>query len=99
MAEAKILTRLKSQLIAKGKSKKEAESIAIAALQRSGNLKKGSTSPTSKGIKRGNMSAKERAIDRESKYSGNSKKEYTYSSKTNRATLKKKRLGDYAKSS
>ena len=93
MPEAKILKRLKSQLRAKGKSKEDAQRIAIAALQRSGNLKKGSTEPTPKGIKRGNMSAKERAIDRESRYSGNSKSKYSYSSKTNRATLKKK-LGD-----
>jgi hypothetical protein len=89
----KILDRLVSQLRAKGKSKKAAYSIAVSALQKSGNLKKGSTKPTSKGIKRGNMSAKDRAIDRESRYSNRSKRDYKYSSKTNRATLKKK-LGD-----
>ena len=90
----KILERLVGQLQAKGKSKEAAYAIAVSSLQKSGNLKKGSTKPTSKGIKRGNMSAKERAIDRESKKSGRSKSEYSYSSKTNRATLKRKRLGD-----
>lgn len=94
MPDAKILKRLKSQLMAKGKSKEAAHAIAVAVLQRAGNLKKGSTEPTAKGIKRGNMSAKERAIDRESRKSGNSKTAYSYSSKTNRATLKKKKLGD-----
>lgn len=89
----KILDRLVSQLKAKGKSDGEARSIAISALRKSGNIKKDSTEATSKGIKRGNMSAKERAIDRESKYSGHSKSDYSYSSKTNRATLKK-RIGD-----
>lgn len=90
----KILDRLVSQLVAKGKSKNVAYAIATATLQKSGNLKKGSTKATTKGIKRGNMTAKERAIDRESKDSGNSKNKYSYSSKTNRATLKKSRLGD-----
>lgn len=85
----KILDRLVSQIKAKGKSEKVAYAIAVSALQKSGNLKKGSTEATPKGIKRGNMSAKDRAIDRESKKSGNPKSRYTYSSKTNRA-----RLGD-----
>lgn len=89
----KILDRLVSQLEAKGKSKSAAYAIATSVLQKSGNLKKGTTKATAKGTKRGNMSAEDRAIDRASKYSGNKKSEYSYSSKTNRAT-KKPRLGD-----
>lgn len=85
---AKILARLVRQLQAKGKSKQAAEAIAVSALQKSGNLKKGSTKPTAKGVKRGNMTPAERAKDRASKRSGKKTTAYKYNSKTNRATLK-----------
>jgi hypothetical protein len=89
--EPKILTRLKGQIRAQGKSKEDASRIAIAALQKSGNLKKGSTEATPKGIKRGEMGAAGRAKDRASRYGGGKHKPsaYTYSKKTNRATLGK----------
>lgn len=92
MPEAKILTRLRSQIMARGKSRKDASAIAIAALQKQGNLKKGSVDATPKGVRRGNMTAGERAKDRAVKYSGGRHKsgDYNYSSKTNRATLKGK---------
>lgn len=86
-----ILDRLVSQLKAKGKSESAAYAIATSTLQRSGNLKKGSTKPTAKGKRRGAMSPGERAKDRASKYSNkkHSKSEYSYNPKTNLATLKK----------
>lgn len=82
----KILERLVSQLQAKGKSKSSAFAIATAALQRSGNLKKGTQKATAKGARRGNMSPGQRAKDRAAKYSGNKTKDYKYNSKTNIAT-------------
>lgn len=90
MAEAKILTRLKSQLKAKGFDKGEAARIAISSLQKTGNLKKGSTAPTSQGVKRGEMGAEGRAKDRAAKYSGRKTGDFVYNKKTNRATLKGK---------
>lgn len=84
-----ILERLVNQLQAKGKSKSSAYAIATAVLQRSGNLKKGSQQATSKGKRRGAMSPSARAKERASKKSGNAVTDYKYSSKTNRATLKK----------
>ena len=86
-----ILTRLISQLVAKGKSKKAARAIAVKALQKSGNLKRGSTKVTAKGKRRGAMTPGQRAIDRASKRSGRPKADYKYTASTNRATLKKKR--------
>lgn len=85
-----ILERLVSQLQAKGKSKSSAFAIATAALQRSGNLKKGTQQPTSKGKKRGNMSPAQRAKDRASKRSKHKSSEYSYNAKSNLATLRKK---------
>lgn len=64
MPEPAILKRLISQLIRNGKSSGDARRIAIAALQKSGNLKKGSTEATEQGIKRGRMTPAQRAIDR-----------------------------------
>lgn len=65
--EAKLLKRLISQLKHNGKSHKDARKIAIASLQKSGNLKPNSTEPTAKGIQRGNMTPAQRAIDRAKK--------------------------------
>ena len=86
----KILERLVSQLKAKGKSDQAAHAIAVAALQRSGNLKKGSTEATAKGKRRGNMSPAARAKDRAAKKSKHKTSDYKYNSKTNLATLKGK---------
>ncbi len=85
----KILDRLVGQLKAKGKSTKQAYAIATAALQKRRNLKKGSTKPTAKGIKRGNMTPAQRAKDRAAKRSGKPS-DYKYNKKTNRATKKRK---------
>jgi len=82
----KILERLVSQLQAKGKSKSSAFAIATKALQRSGNLKKGTQQATAKGQRRGSMTPSARAKSRQAKYSGKSSSSFKYSSKTNRAT-------------
>ena len=84
-----ILERLVSQLKAKGKSEQAAYAIATAALQRSGNLKKGTREATPKGKRRGAMTPAQRAKDRASKRSGKSISKYKYNSKTNLATLRK----------
>lgn len=84
-----ILKRLVSQLKSKGHDDESAHAIAVAALQRSGNLKPGTEEATSKGIRRGNMSPAERAKDRAAKRAGRSTRDYQYDSKTNRATIKR----------
>lgn len=88
MAKPKILKRLIKQLEDKGMSENRAVPIAVATLQRAGDLKKGTMNATSKGISRGNMTPAERAKNRASKNSGHKISEFKYNSKTNRATLK-----------
>lgn len=85
-----ILTRLVSQLKAKGYNDRSAHAIAVAALQRSGNLKPGTEEATSKGVERGRMSPGERAKDRAAKRSGRPTRDFTYDPRTNRATLKRR---------
>jgi hypothetical protein len=84
-----ILERLVRQLINKGKSPKAARAIAVSSLQRSGNLKKGTSEATHKGRRRGAMTPGQRAIDRASKRSGRKITDYKYNAATNRATLKR----------
>jgi len=84
-----ILDRLVKQLKAKGHDEKAAYAIATSSLQKSGNLKKGTSEATDKGKKRGAMSPAARAKDREAKKTGRSTSAYKYNSKTNQATLKK----------
>lgn len=88
-----ILDRLVRQLKAKGYSKSSAFAIATKTLQKSGNLKKGTTKATAKGARRGAMTPAARAKDRAVKYSKGKHKtsEYSYNAKTNLATLKGKR--------
>jgi hypothetical protein len=82
-----ILDRLVSQLKAKGHSEKSAYAIATATLQKSGNLKTGSSKATAKGKRRGAMTPAARAKDRAAKASGRSASQYRYDAKTNRALL------------
>lgn len=84
-----ILERLVKQLKEKGHDDDAAHAIAVAALQRSGNLKPGTEEATPKGIRRGRMSPAERAKDRAAKRSGRPASHYKYDPRTNRATLKK----------
>lgn len=85
----KILDRLVKQLEAKGMPTSKAYAVATSTLQRAGDLKKGSTEATPKGIHRGEMGAAGRAKDRAAKVSGHKPGDFAYSKKTNRATLKK----------
>ena len=88
MPKPKILKRLEYQLSQKGYSEEAATKIAVAGLQKSGNLKPGSTEPTAKGVKRGNMTASERAKDRAAKRTGAPVSAFTYNPKTNTAKRK-----------
>lgn len=83
-----ILTRLVSQLKAKGMSDSQAYAVATKTLQKAGDLKKGSTKATSKGKKRGAMTPAARAKDRAAKRSKHKTSDYKYNAKTNLATLK-----------
>lgn len=85
-----ILERLVKQLKAQGKNTSSAYAIATSALQKSGNLKKGTQKATPKGSKRGSMTPAARAKDRASKYSKgkHSTSQYSYNSKSNLAKLK-----------
>lgn len=73
------------QLTTNGKSKDAAYAIATKALQKSGNLKPGTTEATAKGIKRGNMTPAERAKDRAAKESGGKHSDYKYNKHNNSA--------------
>lgn len=87
----KILDRLVQQLKDKGHDEKSSYAIATKALQKSGNLKKGTTEATEQGKMRGDMTPGERAKDRQSKYTGRPESDFTYNAETNRATLKRRR--------
>ena len=87
----KILDRLTSQLKAKGMGTSQAFAVATSQLQKHGILKKGTQALTTKGKTRNSMTPSERAKDRQSKVSGHKTSDYKYSSKTNLATLKKKK--------
>jgi len=80
-----ILDRLVSQLMANGKTKKEAYAIAVSQLQKSGNLKKGTTKATKKGEKRGKMTPAQRAKDRAAKKRGGKPSDYKYNKNNNSA--------------
>ena len=60
----KILEAAVKEMKKKGMDEKKAYAIAVSSLQRAGDLKKGSTKATAKGLKRGNMTKKQRAKTR-----------------------------------
>ena len=74
----KILERLVGQLKANGMDEKKAYAVAVSQLQKNGNLRKGSTKPTAKGVRRGEMTPAERAKDRAAKSSGGKSSDYKY---------------------
>lgn len=82
-----IYKRLVSQMKAKGANNPHA--AATAALQKTGNMKKGTRKLTEKGKRRSILGAAGRAKDRAAKESGRSPSAYSYNARTNRATLKK----------
>lgn len=61
---------------------------AKAILIKRGDMTPDGKSLTAKGMKRNEMTARQRAIDRASKSSGKAKSNYKYNPLTNRATLK-----------
>lgn len=83
-----ILTRLESQLRAKGMNPGQAAAVAQKTLQKSGSLKRGSTTATKKGDRRSAMGAAGRAKDRAAKASGHNTRDYKYNPQTNRARLR-----------
>ena len=85
-----ILKRLTQQIKDNSPGVKDPEAAAIAALQRYGSFKKGTTELTEHGKTRNEMSPGDRAIDRAVKRSGRKASEYNYDPKTNAATLKTK---------
>lgn len=82
MGRGKLVKRLTAQVGDAG--------LAHALLIKRGDMKP-SGELTAKGKKRDSMTAKERAIDRSSKGTKHSAKDYTYNPSTNRATLKRKK--------
>jgi len=60
----KILDRAVSRIEQRGVAKSSAYPIAVSALQKAGDLKKGSLKATAKGTKRGAMTAAQRAATR-----------------------------------
>jgi len=83
-----ILERLVKQLQAKGKSKQAAFAIATSALQKSGNLKKGTQKATAQGARRGAMTPAQRSNNRAAKRSKKRPSAFRYNAKTNRSRLK-----------
>ncbi len=87
----RIYERLVGQLRAKGMPTAKAHAVAASALQKAGDLKKGTLELTEKGRKRQAMGAAGRAKDRAAHASsGHTPEDYAYNARTNRATLKKK---------
>jgi hypothetical protein len=81
MGKHQLVDRLSAQVGSKGS--------AIAILKKRGDLKSDGKTLTKKGKARDNMTARERAVDRESKRSGKKPSAYKYDPSTNRATLRK----------
>lgn len=80
-----ILERCVKQLVANGKSRSSAFAICTKSLQKSGNLKKGTRSATSKGKARGSMTPAARAKDRAAKKKGGKASAYKYNKHNNSA--------------
>lgn len=78
----------KNQLIKRLAAQVGSEPAAKEILKKRGDLKADGKTLTDKGQKRNKMTAGQRAIDRASKKSGKSAKDYVYNPKTNTATLK-----------
>jgi hypothetical protein len=84
---SRIHSRLKQQLIDKGREESESEGLAKNILIKRGHLNKDG-SVTTEGYIRGNMSAADRAIDRAVKRSGGIPEYYEYDAENNYAYKK-----------
>lgn len=80
----------KNQLVKRLAAQVKSTPLAVNILKKRGDLKADGKTLTEKGKKRDSMTAKERAVDRAVKRSGNKSSEYKYNPRTNRATLKGK---------
>jgi hypothetical protein len=80
MGKGQLIERLTAQIGDRDK--------AIKVLQDRGHLKADGVTFTAEGMKRNNMTAEQRAIDRAVKKSGHTATAYKYDPKTNRAKLK-----------
>jgi hypothetical protein len=78
----------KGQLIDRLTAQVGNRDTAVKLLQDRGHLKADGVTFTAEGMKRNNMTAAERAIDRATKESKHPKTAYAYDPKTNRAKLK-----------
>jgi hypothetical protein len=81
LGKGQLINRLSAQVGDRAK--------AISILQKRGHLKADGKTFTAAGEKRNQMSAAERAIDRESKRLNKPKSNFTYNSKTNTARITK----------
>lgn len=86
MATTKFMGR--NQLVDRLAAQVGSRDMAIGILQKRGHLYPGTEKLTPEGMARNTMTAKERALDRESRRSGKPTSELTYNPKTNRATRK-----------
>ena len=86
MDKPKILIRLTAQLKAKGD--KNPSTNALKYLRKFGLIEADSLKLTDKGKIRNEMSAEDRAKERQARYSGNDVEDYDYDGNTNQATLK-----------
>jgi hypothetical protein len=84
-----IVERLTSQIQAQGKSKKDAQAIAVARLRNTGSLKKNGAGLTAKGKEKQALGAAGRAKQRAADKLNRKPSDFKYNPRTNRATLKK----------
>ena len=83
-----LVDRLTSQLQAQGHGA-GARDMALGILRKQGSVAQDSDKLTPHGEKRSAMTPGERAIDRQSRYSGEPAHHFKYNAKTNRAVVKK----------
>ncbi len=84
-----LLKRLTEQLIEKWRTRDDAEDMAKQILWNRWHMKKWTTELTPSWMARSNMSAWDRAIDRQVKYRWWSRYDYEYNAKTNWAVKRK----------
>jgi len=82
-----LLKRLTQQLIDQGKPEQQAYNIAKKKLTERGHLIPNTDYPTQEGVRLGNMTPKQRALERATKKSGRPLEDYIYDEKTNRTKL------------
>ena len=85
-----LIERLTEQLKDSGTPDRNARDLALSILRDRGHVHANSEALTDEGLKRDQMGAAGRAIDRASKASGRRSQDYQYDAQTNRAVLKKR---------